>query len=258
MTEYELLDTLEEDEEQQRPKEELLLPEVELSHADKISTILQGSFTHLTYDRLKGRDFTDNLLAYYLVQNLDTSQVNNYLGNYGDEDTIRKLLFVDLAYGITGKSEYSLDISVEKLAITISGDIYHDLFEKLSDIVYLNPMDNIMEDLPEDAPEEEGGMNGNNHEEIFQFFKGRNVETSIAAAQFLPYLDGLEERIPSISEVKELKQLMALKIYHDLLRSDDLKVELRNHVNNPAYSLDNVLNFSVLQLHRDMLKAMGS
>ena len=142
-------------------------------------------------------------------------------------------------------------MQIEKLSVRIAGEIYHDLFETLCDPIYINPA------KKEESTEDSGELIMPDYGEyVFSHYRGESLDLAIAASRLVQYLEGVDERLMTINDVKELKQLFGAKLYHDLIRDQELKDQVKEKINDLPYPINDVFIYSILKLHQDFFKKM--
>ncbi len=245
-TKVELFDAL--DGEEEIKTERLVLPEIDFDPTRKIASIFSNDNNlHLDFKMLKG-DLANSLLAYYIIKNLDFNDVNLYLIKE-DKESMAALVLADLAKGYTGSFVYSPSEPYKETILRIGGNIYQDIFLTLFNVN--GKIDNITLGKIEEKKEII-------NEDLFGYFKGFGMEQMIAAARFNNYLSGVEERLKSVNDVEELKNLFGAKIYYDTVKKPDIKQDIMNHIFNKELNIKDVFLYAVLQLHKEFLERTNS
>ena len=231
MTE-DVLAALEEENEIQ-DEEPVWIPDVPYDPALAIAGILQTrQRRHIELRRLPGANLGADLAVQYLVENLSADQVRPYLQR-PDGETIAKLILIDLAVSLLPRKEYPPQ-SLESLVGSIAQDVHSDMFPLLYQQLLRGPQKAQIEEKKEVlavlplAQEQQAN--------VFQYYRGKNMQTAIAVAQIMPYLEGVEERVATIRSVKELKQVIAGNIYLGIMRNEDTKQQIRDYLAEPQYA----------------------
>ncbi len=236
----------------QEEVEPVWIPQIANDPLLTIGSILQKRpRRHLELAKLPGKNLGMDVAAQYLVENLPTERVAHYLKK-PDEETLPKLILTDLM--ATHEGEYALDQPLEQLAMEIALDAYVDSFSELCRIVYTErpkakkKASRIAAPAPPPAAPPVG-------EDAFQYYRGKNLPTAIAAAQIKPLVEGLDERLRSVQSVKELKCLIAANIYHGMVRMDAVKEKIKEYMMNPECR-DDLFLCSVLYVHKDLFECL--
>ena len=245
-TKVELFDVL--DGEEEIKTERLVLPKIDFDPTRKIASIFSNDTNlRLDFKMLKG-DLANSLLTYYIIKNLDHNEVNLYLVKE-DKESMAALILADLAKGYTRSFEHNPLESYKETVLRIGGDIYHDIFITLSNVN--GKFENKILGKVEEKEEV-------NNEDLFGYFKGFGMEQMIAAARFNNYLSGVEERLKSVNDIEELKNLFGAKVYCDTIKKPNIKQEVMDHIFNKEINIKDVFLYAVLQLHKEFLETTNS
>jgi len=238
-----LLDAL--DEEEKYEEERIMIPKLSFDPVRRIASVFEKANNYLDFTRLKG-DFKNSLIASYLVENLPSEVVNTYLQKSRGDSLIQKIIMVDLAAGMINKYDYDVSENFKRLSIRIAGDIYHDFFSWLYEsYVYDKPKRRKKEEKKtvEELVQKDF--------DIFLYFKGSALDSLIAASGFAECLSGMEDKLLYCESVSDIKYLLGVKTYHDMIKSSKFRKELREKLTQPGYSMKDVFVYSILKFHQD-------
>ncbi|HLC56536.1 MAG TPA: hypothetical protein VJJ23_04845 [Candidatus Nanoarchaeia archaeon] len=230
--------------------EEFVLPDIKFDIEKKVASIFMGRKSpHIDIAKLLKSDIAESLLIHYTILNLNYDEVNRYL-NLKDGNTIPRLILADIASEILGRENYDINNSFNKFKMEMAFDIYQDFFNILND---KKNLDNInhkkrIVNLRE---------NGVSSEDVFMYFRGVGIEQMIAAAKFNQYIHGFEEKLKYVNNIRDLRYLFGIKVYHDLINDKGIKQDINCYIDDNKISLDNIFIYTILQIHNDFLKQFG-
>ncbi len=230
--------------------EEFILPDIKFDPQKKIASIfMERKNPHIDVTKLLKSDLAESLLIPYIILNLNYDEVNRYL-NSKDGNTIPRLILADIASEILGRANYNIDNSFNKFKMEIAFDIYQDFFR-----VFNNNKD--LDDLGHRKKIINSRERAISSEDVFMYFRGVGIEQMIAAARFSPYINGFEEKVKHINNTRDLRYLLGIKIYHDLIEDKVIRRDINDYISDNKTSLDSVFIYTVLQIHKDFLKVFG-
>jgi predicted nucleotidyltransferase len=285
--EQKLLDSLEQEE--KIPEEPLVLPEnLCFNPLWKVAELLtlESNRTLLDPKQLKqlgGEKLLSHLLV-HLVEFLNLRDLNTLLEG-GERYLLPKAVLADLKKEHFPKGEMGFKLPLPKFSLEVAASLYQHFFQVLCDPIYLQPEKELLKteypltelkngpknepqsDLevkverePADVPSVSKADNQNldlSSEMFFSYYRGNKVESTLMALLVMPLVRGeVQERLPEVSQIRELRYLIGTKVYYDLIKDKELKEQLRKNILNKACPIDRLFLYSILVLHQDFFKAI--
>jgi hypothetical protein len=245
--EQELLDMIEDESPEM---EEVVVTPVDFDPVKKVAAVMEKNTPREDLLGLDAGTLDQRLVAAFLLENLRAGTVQSELQGRDGDKALKRLVLVDAAYEFTNKSRYQENTTAE-LAVTTAGDIYHNVFNTLCNLIYVQGQKARAKRTPEGRAEVTEG-----YQDAFHQFKPTEPTQLVAANRVVSLVDLYKPGLAFAQNSADVKYLVAIDTYAQLLKNPELVEDIGTRMMQTEHNFKDLYVYAVLKLHQDFFRQM--
>lgn len=237
-------------------REQLIVAPPGFDPVKKIAAVLKKSKPRKDLLAIDAGSLDQRLAAAYIVENLDQTTVNTYLGRgrerkKGPDKSLQMLAVLDAAQEFRGRAADKAK-TIEEMAVKAATNVYMNVFATLCDIVY-NPK------AKGGAKNAELQLRGEIEEQYrtpFHQYRPASATGLAAARKIAPLVETVQPGLVLANSASDLKYLAAIGAYSGMLKNKELAEDIMKKLVDKGKELRDIYIYAALKIHEDFFKEM--